>query len=85
MSLAEASAARIQEKLEADRKLDGKLPLENFGWIHLPCEAVVKQDLGTVNSSEVDSASGDLKPIFRAQLHCNKHNVSSRIEEICGE
>lgn len=75
-------AEKALEVTEKQRKLDGVLSIEDFGWIHLPCDGVVVQNLPPLNSDKVDPATADMLPVFRSRLHCNKHNVSSLPEEV---
>lgn len=72
---------RLLARVERDRRIDGKLPVEDFAWLHLPCNAVDRLEL-VVNSDKIDPASGDPLPVRMVQLHCNKHNVSSQVEKI---
>ncbi len=77
---------RAEERAENGRKFDGVLAVEDFLWMHLPCgKSVVRENMGTVNSTETDPSSGDPKPIFRSRLHCNRDNVSSAVEEFQGK
>jgi hypothetical protein len=59
------------------------LSWERFRSYHSIC-GVEPIDLPTKNSAEVDPTTSDLKPLFRKQLHCSVHNVSSLIEETIG-
>ncbi len=60
-------------------KIDGTIEFEEFKALHYACEAD-EDHLGTVNSHEVDSASGDPKPLFASRYHCFTHDVSSAVK-----
>jgi hypothetical protein len=77
---------RVIKRTENDRKnLDGVDSVKGFGRLHLHCGSAVVKVESVVNSSEVDPATGDPKPVFMVKLYCRRHSVSSRIEEFRGE
>ncbi len=75
----------LLETNKANRHLDEKFDVEYFGTLHLPCNAVILENLPTVNSAQTDPATGDLKPLFRYKLTCTKDHVSSLPEETVGQ
>jgi len=72
--------ARVSEIL----KNRANLPWETFRWRHAGCKVEVK-DLPPTNSSEIDPATGDPRPILSQQLHCVDHDALSRVQKSVGQ
>jgi len=77
------NGSRLNQMLEVFRSKSG-LSWTFFYGLHRDCPNLEKDFGETLNSREIDPASGDFKPIFQVILVCRDHNSSSVIERIQG-
>jgi hypothetical protein len=73
----------ITETLNFMRRMDGKMPIELFRWVHAGCNKVDTK-LGITNPKRTDPSTGESLSVFNQTLFCTEHQVFSATESSTG-